>query len=418
MQPSPRFAVAEKLVYRLLKANKEAYLIGGCIRDRLLGNLPKDYDIVTSAVPDEVIAIFPDCSKPVGAKFGVVLVTLNDESFEVATFRAEGAYSDHRHPDAVVYSKTLEEDVKRRDFTINGLALNLETNQLIDLTGGVMDVDHKKLRCIGDPNRRFEEDALRMLRAIRFAARLDFKIEDPTWYAIRVNAPLLAEISGERKREELIAMLSQPRAVRALELLLLANLLDYLLPELDTDFGRVLRRLNEMPAISWSSAYGQAVKDHVLVALSLLFLDLGTTARKNVLLGLKFSTAEAAQITNIITKAQVWSCIPDWNLANKRRYRRDPEYDLIRQVALHDYLSRPAYTGGQQAFHKVDQLMKAVGLPGSYPKPLLNGDDLIAMGYTPGPQFSSTLTALETAQLGDGITTREEAIVLVKEWMS
>src|ERR1035437_3971474 len=213
MQPSPRFAVAEKLVYRLLKANKEAYLIGGCIRDRLLGNLPKDYDIVTSAVPDEVIAIFPDCSKPVGAKFGVVLVTLNDESFEVATFRAEVAYSDHRDPDAVVYSKTVDEDVKRRDFTINGLALNLGTNQLIDLTGGVLDVGHKQLRCIGDPNRRFEEDALRMLRAIRFAARLDFKIEDPTWYAIRVNAPLLAEIRSERKREELIAMLSQPRAV-------------------------------------------------------------------------------------------------------------------------------------------------------------------------------------------------------------
>jgi poly(A) polymerase len=413
MQPTVRMVAVEKLIYHLRKAGKEAYLIGGCVRDRILANLPKDYDIVTNAVPDEVMAIFPDCSKPVGAKFGVVLVTINEESFEVATFRAEDAYSDHRHPDAVVYSKTLAEDVQRRDFTINALALDIETGELVDLTGGVMDIAHKKIRCIGDPNRRFEEDALRLLRAIRFAARLDFQIDEPTWGAMRVNAPLLAEISGERKREELIAMLSQPRAVRALELLLLSNLLDYLLPELDTDFGRVLRRLNQMPAISWSSAYGQAVKDHVLIALSLLFLDLGTTARKNALLGLKFSTADAAQITNIITKAQVWSCIPDWNLAAQRRYRRDADYDLIRQVALHDYFARPAYTGGQRAFHRVDQFMSAAGLPGTYPKVLLNGDDLIALGYKPSPAFGFVLHNLEDEQLEEKIKTREEAVAFV-----
>jgi poly(A) polymerase len=225
-------------VVRVLRdRGHSAYLVGGCVRDLLLGREPADWDVATSATPDEVMRLYPE-SLAVGAQFGVVLVPFEGGKVEVATYRNDGLYSDGRHPDQVSFSKTAEEDVQRRDFTINGLLLDpLDNNRVLDYVGGEQDLKAGVVRTIGDPRRRFQEDKLRMLRAVRFAARFGYQVAPETFRALRDLAPEIHQVSRERVREELTKMLTEGHARSAFELLDQAGLLQEVLPEVEAMKG-------------------------------------------------------------------------------------------------------------------------------------------------------------------------------------
>ena len=218
-------------ICRTLRANgHQAFLVGGCVRDLVLGREPADFDVATDAVPERVQELFPN-SNAVGAQFGVLIVTEEGTHVEVATFRSDVSYSDGRHPDAVVYSHTPQDDVQRRDFTINGLLLDPQTGEVLDFVGGKADLQAKLIRAIGDPARRFAEDKLRMIRAVRFAARLGYTIEPATFAAIRDRAREIGQVSAERQRDELTKTLTEGAARRGFELLDDLGLLTHVLPE-------------------------------------------------------------------------------------------------------------------------------------------------------------------------------------------
>src|SRR6266403_5878391 len=223
--------LATNIVRTLRERGHQAYLVGGCVRDLLLGHEPADYDVTTDATPDQVMALFPE-SVAVGAQFGVIQIPREESKVEVATFRSDIGYSDGRHPDHVTFSKTPQEDVQRRDFTINGLLMRHDTGEVLDYVGGQADLRAKVVRAIGEPDRRFTEDKLRMLRAVRFAARFGFEIESDTFRAIRRHVEEIRQVSPERLRDELTKMLTEGAARRAFELLDETGLLQQVLPEI------------------------------------------------------------------------------------------------------------------------------------------------------------------------------------------
>ena len=220
---------AERVVRRLVEAGHEAVFAGGCVRDMRLGQEPKDYDIATSARPKEVQALFPK-SRSVGAHFGVILVLVDGFSFDVATFRTDGSYSDGRRPESVTFA-TAEEDVRRRDFTVNGLLYDPLEDRVIDHVGGEADLEAKLIRAIGDPVERFAEDHLRLLRAVRFATVLGFEIEADTWAALKEAAGDITKVSAERVRDEFIKVVLHANRVRGLDLLVESGLMRAILPE-------------------------------------------------------------------------------------------------------------------------------------------------------------------------------------------
>ncbi len=232
---NPR-TLANSVCATLLQHGHQALLVGGCVRDILLHREPTDFDVTTDATPDRVMQLFPG-SVGVGAQFGVVLIPKDGIKVEVATFRSDLGYSDGRHPDQIVYAKTAEEDVARRDFTINGLLMRHDTNEVLDYVGGQADLREGVIRAISDPVRRFTEDKLRMLRAIRFAARFDFQIEANTFAAIKTLAPEIRVVSAERIREELTKLLTEGAARRGFELLDQSGLLKEILPEISAMKG-------------------------------------------------------------------------------------------------------------------------------------------------------------------------------------
>ena len=222
-------SAALRTAQRLIDAGHTTYFAGGCVRDALLGIEPKDYDLATSATPDEVMALFPR-SNAIGAHFGVILVKEGKFPFEIATFRHDGSYKDGRHPESVTFS-TPEEDAQRRDFTVNGLFQDPQTEEIIDFVGGQADLKTQTLRAIGNASDRFQEDALRLMRAIRFATVLEFQIEPTTWDAICDNAHLLSQISAERIRDEFTRTLTAPARARGFELLTESGLMRHIVPE-------------------------------------------------------------------------------------------------------------------------------------------------------------------------------------------
>src|SRR5690242_9233291 len=222
--------LASRIILTLRTAGRQAYLVGGCVRDLLLGSRPKDFDVATDAPPTEILKLFPG-SGCVGAHFGVVLVRQGGAQVEVATFRSDSDYADGRRPTSVRFETSPREDALRRDFTINGMMMDTETGEVLDFAGGRADLEKGIVRAIGDPEVRFREDHLRLLRAVRFAARLGFEIEPATFQAIRRNHALIRSVSAERVRDELIRILTEGGARRGFELLDATGLLEELLPE-------------------------------------------------------------------------------------------------------------------------------------------------------------------------------------------
>ena len=457
---TPQFAAALHLVETLRAAGFEAYLAGGCVRDLLLGREPVDYDVATSATPDVVLDMFPR-TFAVGAHFGVVLVASDIGSeceegsvaerciTEVATFRSDGVYSDGRHPDEVRYTQTAREDVQRRDFTINGLLLDPTKlvdsashkqalrDAVLDYIGGLADLDAGIIRAIGEPHRRFEEDQLRLLRAVRFAARFDFALESQTAAAIRALASRIHAVSRERVRDELTKMLTEGKARRAFELLDETDLLVQVLPEISRMKGvaqppqfhpegdvwiHTLMLLEQLdPGCSMALAWGALLHDvgkppTFRVAPDRIRFDghveVGVAIGAETCRRFRFSNDETGQILSLVENHMRFADAPRMKASTLKRFFRLDNFP--EHLALHRMDCLAAHAN-LDIYNFVRESYAAMPEESVRPTPLITGRDLIAAGHVPGPQFKTMLQTVEDAQLEGAIATSEEALALVRE---
>jgi len=433
---TPMELTARALVDRLRTAGYLAYFAGGCVRDLVRQQTPKDIDIATDARPEEVQKIFRR-THAVGAHFGVVVVVEDDRQFEVATFRSDGAYLDGRHPVAVNYSSP-EEDARRRDFTINGMFFDPPNDAVIDFVGGREDLAAGIVRAIGDPAQRFAEDRLRLLRAIRFATVLQFEIEPLTWEAIIQAAPGIKEISAERIREELVRIFLSPQRVRGWDLLDASGLMKAVLPELEAmkgceqppqfhPEGDVFRHTRLMLDLL-------PEKVSLPLVLSVLFHDIGKPPTSSVdndgrirfnghdrvgadmteaiMQRLRFSRAEIDATVEAVRQHMVFKDVPNMRIAKLKRFMARPnfadELELHRVdcVSSHGMLDNYEFLQRKQTEFASEPII---------PPPLVRGDDLIALGMKPGPRFREILDAVETQQLEGELSDRDEALAWIKK---
>ncbi len=440
---------AIRIVEQLRAKGHAAFFAGGCVRDLLLGCEPLDYDVATSAHPEVVLALFPR-TFAVGAHFGVVLVCSEGRDgreivTEVATFRSDGAYSDGRHPDAVRFSESPEEDVERRDFTINGMLLDpvvLEqtgepAKAVLDFVGGREDLERRQVRAIGDPLQRFEEDKLRMLRAVRFAARFGFAIEPRTEAAIRALAPKIREVSRERVRDELTRMLTEGAARRAFELLNATGLLAQVLPEVVALQGveqppeyhpegdvwvHTLMLLEKLPAgasatLAWGALLHDIGKPATFVRAPdrIRFnghVEIGVRIAEAILKRLRFSSEETRQILLLIENHMRFGDVKKMKESTLKRFFRLPHFE--EHLALH-HLDCTSSHGLLDLYRYAKERYESAPAEEVRPSLLVTGRDLIAAGYRPGPRFKQMLEAAEDAQLEGAIHTREEGLKLIAE---
>jgi poly(A) polymerase len=445
---TPAQLAAERIVAQLRAAGHEAYFAGGCVRDILLGVPPKDFDVATSAHPDAVLALFPR-TFAVGAHFGVVLVCdeVDGQEFvtEVATYRSDVAYLDGRHPTEVRFSSSAQEDVLRRDFTINGMMFdpvlhrqtcNL-TSAVLDYVGGKNDLRDSVIRAIGEPHRRFEEDKLRMLRAVRFAARFNFAIEPETERAIRQLASGISQVSRERVRDELTRMLTEGHARRAFELLDRTGLLKEVLPEITKLRGvaqppeyhpegdvwiHTFLLLEKLPAgVSPTLAWGALLHD---VGKPATFshkppdrirfnghVEVGVRIAHEILRRLRFSNEDCAQIVALVENHMRFGDIEKMKESTLKRFFRLPRFD--EHLALHR-LDVTSSHGDLSLYEFAKRRREELPEEEVRPTLLVTGRDLIAAGYQPGPRFKELLALAEDAQLEGRIHTTEEGIELIR----
>lgn len=428
----------------LREAGYQAYLVGGCVRDILLGREPADYDVATDATPDRVQQLFPR-SLGVGAQFGVVIVmedSVKDEStqVEVATFRSDMGYSDGRHPDHVVYAKSAAEDVQRRDFTINALLLDAETEEVLDFVGGRNDLRAGIIRAIGQPETRFREDKLRMIRAVRFAARFGYAIEAATWDAIVRLAPDISQVSAERLRDELTKLLTEGAARRAFELLDESRLLPQLLPEIARMKGveqppqfhpegdvwtHTLLMLEKLPTgssatLAWGVLLHDVGKPPTFAPPSgpegrIRFdehVEVGTRMAEEISRRLRFSNDDTHQIAALVANHLRFKDVPQMKPSTLKRFVRLDRFPEHLELHRLDCLSSH---GHLENYDFVRRFLAETPPEVVRPPRLLTGEDLKALGFVPGPQFKEILDAVEEAQLNARLNTREEAIRLVEQ---
>jgi poly(A) polymerase len=425
--------MANAICDTLRRSGYQALLVGGCVRDLLLGREAADYDVTTDATPDDVIGLFPE-SVAVGAQFGVILIPRDGLKVEVATFRSDVGYSDGRHPDRVIYSKTAEEDVQRRDFTINGLLMHHDTSEVLDFVGGQTDLKAKVIRAIGEPSRRFSEDKLRMMRAVRFAARFGFAIEPGTNDAIYQHAPEIRQVSAERLREELTKLLTEGAARRGFELLDETGLLSRVLPEIhamknvpqppqyhpEGDVWIHTRiMLEELPAgasptLAWGVLLHDVGKPPTFKPVSetgdrIRFdghVEVGVRMAEEICRRLRFSNEDTEQILALVNNHMRFKDVESMRASTLKRFIRLPHFD--EHLALHrlDCLSSHRQL---DAYRFVERFIAETPPEQVRPDRLLTGDDLQAMGFKPGPLFSRILATLEDAQLEGQLKTWEEA---------
>ena len=456
---SPGLESARLIAATLRAAGHQAYFAGGCVRDLLLDHAAKDFDVATSATPAEIVTLFPR-TQAVGAHFGVILV-LNevdgiDVATEVATFRHDGAYLDGRRPDAVRFTSDPREDVQRRDFTINGMLLDpaaindtptgpeVPDAAVLDFVGGRRDLDAKILRTIGSPDLRFTEDKLRMLRGIRFAARLNFSIDPDTFMAIQRLAPEIAQVSCERIRDELTRMLTEGHARRAMALLDTSGLLSQILPEISRMQGveqppeyhpegdvfvHTLLLLDHLPrgaapTLAWGMLLHDVGKPATFQPPNPLkpgdrirfngHVEVGVRIAEEILRRLRFSSDDTAQIVALIRHHMQFGDVRKMKQSTLKRFLRLDKFD--EHLALHraDCLSSHAdlslYDFAKSAYETTEPHVVS-------PPLLVTGRDLIAAGYKPGPTFKAMLEAAEDAQLEGRIASTEEGLqLLVQEF--
>jgi poly(A) polymerase len=405
--------------------------VGGCVRDLLLGRAPKDFDVATSARPERLTALFPG-SNTVGAHFGVVLVHEEGANVEVATFRADLEYRDGRHPEGVRFETDPREDALRRDFTINALFLDPANGEILDFTGGRTDLAARLIRAIGEPARRFEEDHLRLLRAVRFAARLGFEIEPETFAAIRALAPKIQSVSAERVRDEISRILTEGGARRGFELLDATGLLHEVLPEIEA-----LKGVEQPPEFHpegdvWTHTMIMldGLREPSLeLALGVLLHDVGKPATFRIAERIRFDghVEKGIEIAHrLLTRLRFSQATIDAAEALIANHMRFSEVKRMRESTLKRFMRIPGFDE-HMALHRLDCLSshgsldnyefvqaKHEELPPEILKParLVTGRDLIAAGYKPGPSFSVVLDEIEDAQLEGRIATREEGLAI------
>jgi poly(A) polymerase len=416
----------------------QAYLVGGCVRDLLLGREPDDYDVATDAHPARVQQLFPS-SANVGARFGVILVVENSAEVEVATFRSDVGYSDGRHPDHVEYSSTPQEDVRRRDFTINGLMLDVDTEQVLDFVGGRDDLREKIVRAIGIPELRFREDRLRIVRAVRFASRLGYTIEPATFKAIVAAAPHITEVSAERLRDEITKLLTEGAARRGFELLDQTGLLKACLPEISAMKGvdqppefhpegdvwvHTLLMLEKLPpraplTFAWAVLLHDVGKPPTFRSKEetrdrIRFdghAELGARMAAEICRRFRFSINDTEQIEALIANHLRFKDVFQMRPSTLKRFVRLPRFQ--EHLALHR-LDCLASHGSLDAYDFVQRFLSETPPEEVQPPRLLTGEDLKAMGFKPGPFFKEILQAVEERQLEGRLTRREDAIAFVQ----
>ena len=430
--------LANSICEVLRSAGNEALLVGGCVRDLLLGREPADYDVATDATPDEVMALFPD-NVAVGAQFGVIVVPRDGLKVEVATFRADAGYSDGRHPDAVVFARTPKEDVQRRDFTINGLLMRNDTGEVLDFVDGQADLRAGIIRAIGEPYRRFQEDKLRLLRAVRFAARFGFTIEPATFDAMRRHAREITQVSAERVRDELTKLLTEGAARRGFELLDETGLLAEVLPEIAAMKGveqppqfhpegdvwiHTRLMLEQLPAgTSPTLAWGVLLHD---VGKPATFrsaaetgdrirfdghVDVGVRMAQDITRRLRFSNEDAEQIVALVDNHMRFKDVEQMRASTLKRFVRLPRFEEHLELHRLDCLSSHRRL---ESYGFVTRTLAETPPEQIRPTRLLTGEDLLEMGYQPGPVFSEMLRAVEDAQLEGQLKTKDEAKEYVK----
>jgi putative nucleotidyltransferase with HDIG domain len=436
LRESPRYDVAASIVRELQEHAYVAYFAGGCIRDALLNIPPKDIDIATSASPEQVQALFHR-TIPVGIQFGVVRVRVAEMEFEVATFRSDGIYLDGRHPSAIRFS-TPEQDAARRDFTINGMFYDPLSERLIDYVTGREDLAGKLVRAIGQPSRRFAEDRLRMLRALRFAAVLGFEIEAGTWSAIQADAQEIAIISPERIRDELLKMLVNPNRLRGFDLLDQSGLLAVILPEFEAlkgcdqpeqfhPEGDVFVHTRLMLSLLAPEASGPqvlAVLLHDIGKPRVRSFDpvdrrirfnghdrVGAEMAEKVMTRLRFPRHEIDQVVDAVSNHMVFKDVRQMRPAKLRRFMARPHFGI--ELELHRIDCAGSH-GDLENYHFLINKEAEFAQEPLIPARLVRGDDLIAMGLKPGPRIGELLEAVQTAQLEGEIKTRREALELLR----
>jgi poly(A) polymerase len=432
---------AVQIIRTLRQQGFQAYLVGGCVRDYLLDREPLDWDVATDATPNDVMHIFPE-TYAVGAQFGVVLVPYEEKgkkgTIEVATFRSDGAYSDGRHPDEVRFAKTPQEDVQRRDFTINGMLLDpLDGDKVLDFVGGREDLKLGIIRTIGDPERRFAEDKLRMLRAVRFAARFNYTIAPGTMRAMQALAPQIKQVSNERVRDELTKMLTEGKARRAFELLDESKLLPEVLPEIAKEKGveqppqfhpegdvwiHTLMLLGGLeaggsPTLAWGALLHDVGKPPTFRRAPdrIRFdnhADIGAKMAEAICQRLRMSNDDTEQITAIVSQHMKFPELPKMRESTLKRFLRQPKFEEHLEMHRLDCLS----SHRDLTLYEFAKEKLATTPPEQIrPEPLVTGHDLIAAGYPAGPRFKNMLSEVEDAQLEGAVATKEEAMEFVRQ---
>ena len=427
------FQIAKGIVGQLKRAGFKAFLVGGCVRDIAMGIPPQEYDIATSATPQDVMKIFAT-TVPVGVSFGVVLVLEGNNKFEVASFRKEEKYTDGRHPDRVVYSTDEKDDVMRRDFTINGMLYEPFEEKVTDLIGGLDDIQRRTIKTIGNPADRFKEDKLRMLRAVRFGAGLDFEIEEKTFVSVKSLAPLISQVSKERLRDEIIKIIIQNHPGNGLRLLRESRLLRYILPEVEKMDGvpqppefhpegdvfihtcMILDKLYEIAGGKNSAELAMGAllhdvgkPDTYTVTDRIRFNGhdrVGARIAKNICKDLKFSKKQIEIITSLVKEHLKFKDVFKMREATIKRFLGMSNFDDHLKLHLADCL---ASHGSTEAYDFIVNKLKDYKKEELKPAPLLNGYDLIDLGYPRGPLYSRILDSLEDAQLEGIVKNKEEA---------
>jgi poly(A) polymerase len=422
---------ARRIVEKLRQHGHEAFFAGGWVRDYLLRRKAKDIDIATSATPEQVLRLFPR-SVPVGAEFGVIQVRSYGRSYEVATFRREGPYLDGRHPSKVEYTGP-KQDALRRDFTINGLFYDPIADRVIDYVHGRNDLQHRLLRTIGDPAERFTEDNLRMLRAIRLACNLGFQIVPATWEAIVGLAPGIARVSWERIRDELLKILTGIDRARALDMLAESGLLKHILPEVDSLRGPgqqepqpendvfahtraavdLLR--NPTPVLSLGTLLHDVARPCTGTAPEGTGLDshaeLGAGIASDICRRLRLSNEELEQVVGLVRDHLRFIEVRQMRESTLKRFLRRPDF------SDHLELHRANCLAHRRSLDDYDfcrEKLAEFGREGLHPPALIGGQDLIDLGFAPGPLFSGILREVEDLQLENVLKTREEALEHVR----
>ncbi|HVN64823.1 MAG TPA: CCA tRNA nucleotidyltransferase [Candidatus Binataceae bacterium] len=426
---------AREIVRKLTEAGFRAYFAGGCVRDRILGVEPKDYDVATDARPEVVQSMF-EHTVAVGAKFGVIAVVIGEDLFEVATFRADAPYVDGRRPSAVRFG-TIEEDAIRRDFTIGGMYYDPVADRLIDLVGGVRDLRAGIVRAIGNPYDRFDEDHLRILRGARFAARLNFAIDPATWAAMKRAAPLITAIAAERIGEELVMLMTEGGAVRGMDLMMESGLLQVLMPEVVEMVGcaqpenfhpegdvytHTRMAVAMLPeGVSETVAFGILFHDVAKPRCrgigeggKITFYghtDMGAVMAAEILARLKRSRAVQERVAYLVKDHLRLCMAPRMRMATLKRMIAEDGFDELMQVAFMDAF---ASSSDLSFWHFCRNAMRTMSAAEIRPPRLIGGEDLKALGFAPGPRFKTILKDVEDRQLDGDLSSREAALDYVR----